>query len=92
MTGSTNIDNIIISGVRIYFPPDNKLPSPSSDMLTFAVVRDDDMIKDYLLLVHRGGRWELASSSFYKEPAHAITAATKIIHNPARGLLPSDIQ
>lgn len=76
-----SMDNIIISGARIYFPPDNQLPSPSSDMLTFAVVRDADTIKEYLLLIHRNGRWELASSTFYKEPAHAITAATKIVRN-----------
>ena len=76
-----SMDNIIISGARIYFPPDNQLPSPSSDMLTFAVVRDSDTIKEYLLLIHRNGRWELASSAFYKEPGHAIAAATKIVRN-----------
>ena len=78
MTGSSNIDNIIIAGARIYFPPDNRLPDASGDMLTFAVVRDPDTIPDYLLLVHKDGRWELASPRFFKEAAHAIPIATKI--------------
>lgn len=39
---------MIISGARIYFPPDNQLPKASDDMLTFAVVRDADTIPDYL--------------------------------------------
>lgn len=29
---------MIISGARIYFPPNNQLPKASDDMLTFAVV------------------------------------------------------
>lgn len=78
MTGSSDIDNIIISGARIYFPPDNRLPKASSDMLTFAVVRDPDTIPDYLLFVHKDGQWELASPRFFKEAAHAISTATKI--------------
>lgn len=78
MTGSSNMDNIIIAGARIYFPPDNRLPNASGDMLTFAVVRDPDTIPDYLLFVHKDGQWELASPRFFKEAAHAISAATKI--------------
>ncbi|WNS38334.1 hypothetical protein MX657_01835 [Enterobacter chuandaensis] len=78
MTGSSDIDNIIISGARIYFPPDNRLPKASSDMLTFAVVRDPDTIPDYLLFVHKEGQWELASPRFFTEAAHAISTATKI--------------
>ncbi|MGA4534411.1 hypothetical protein ACK6V0_04070 [Citrobacter braakii] len=72
------MDNIIISGARIYFPPDNQLPSPSSDMLTFAVVRDADTIKEYLLLIHRNGRWELASSAFYKNVAKRVFVPEKM--------------
>lgn len=37
------IANVIVSGVRIYLPPDNVLPKPSTDMLTFAVVKDRDL-------------------------------------------------
>ncbi len=51
------IANVIVSGVRIYLPPDNVLPKPSTDMLTFAVVKDPGLISDYLLMVHRNGRW-----------------------------------
>lgn len=67
MTGSSNMDNIIIAGARIYFPPDNRLPNASGDMLTFAVVRDPDTIPDYLLFVHKDGQWELASPRFSKK-------------------------
>lgn len=81
MTGSSNIDNIIIAGARIYFPQDNKLPNASGDMLTFAVVRDPDTIPDYLLFIHKDERWELASPRFFKEAAFAITAATKIANS-----------
>lgn len=72
------MDNMIIAGARIYFPPDNQLPKASDDMLTFAVVRDADTIPDYLLFIHKGGNWELASPRFFNEAAYAITAATKI--------------
>lgn len=72
------MDNMIISGARIYFPPDNQLPKASDDMLTFAVVRDADTIPDYVLFIHKSGKWELASPRFFKEAALAITAATKI--------------
>ncbi len=73
-----DIDNIIISGVRIYFPPDNTLPAPSSDMLTFAIIRDKMAMPDYVLLAHRNGRWELATPYLFKETAQAISMATKI--------------
>ncbi|MCU8823213.1 hypothetical protein [Klebsiella quasipneumoniae] len=72
------IANIIVSGVRIYLPSDNQLPSPSPDMLTFAVVRDPGLISDYLLMALKNGRWELATPNFYKETDQAIMAAVKI--------------
>lgn len=72
------IASIVVSGVRIYLPPDNQLPSPSPDMLTFAVVRDPGLISDYLLMAHIKGRWELATPNFYKETGQAILAAVKI--------------
>ncbi len=72
------IANVIVSGVRIYLPPDNKLPSPSPDIMTFAIVRDPGLISDYLLMVHKNGHWELASPNFYKETDQAILAAVKI--------------
>lgn len=73
-----DIDNIIISGVRIYFPPDNILPDPSGEMLTFAVVFDADTVQKYFLMVHKGGRWQLAVSHLFDSTAQAITAASKI--------------
>ena len=76
-----DIDNIIISGVRIYFPPDNNLPTPSSDMLTFAVIRDEQELSDYFLMIHKDGRWGLATARLFKEPAEAISTATKIGQN-----------
>ncbi|MDM3324300.1 MULTISPECIES: hypothetical protein [Citrobacter] len=72
------IDNIIISGIRIYFPPDNVLPEPSKDMLTFAVVFDADTLKQYLLLVHKENKWQMATQQLFGSTAQAITAATKI--------------
>ncbi|AOV11747.1 MULTISPECIES: hypothetical protein [Klebsiella/Raoultella group] len=72
------IANVIVSGVRIYLPPDNILPRPSTDMLTFAVVKDPGLISDYILMVHKNGRWELATPNFYKETEQAIMAAVKI--------------
>lgn len=80
MTGSTNIDNIIISGVRIYFPPDSRLPDLSSDMLTFAVMRDADV---YFLLIRKSTGWELASSQIFKETVHAISTAITISRKEA---------
>ncbi len=76
-----DIDNIIISGVRIYFPPDNTLPAPSSDMLTFAVIRDEEELSDYFLMVHKEGKWALATGRLFKEPFEAISAATKLGNN-----------
>lgn len=76
-----DIDNIIISGVRIYFPPDNKLPSPSSDMLTFAIVRDEKELSDYFLMIHKDGKWGLATARLFSEPADAISTAMKIGKN-----------
>lgn len=73
-----DIDNIIISGVRIYFPPDNVLPEPSKDMLTFAVVFDATTLKQYLLLVHKDNQWQMAAPQLFGNTAHAIAAATKI--------------
>lgn len=73
-----DIDNIIISGVRIYFPSGNELPTPSSDMLTFAVIRDEQELSDYFLVIHKDRKWSLASGRLFKEPAEAISTATKI--------------
>lgn len=73
-----DMDNIIISGVRIYFPPDGVLPNPSEDMLTFAIVRDEDVLKECFLLIHKKGRWQIASPQLYSDAGCAIMAATKI--------------
>ncbi|HGK4674400.1 TPA: hypothetical protein ACJ2WV_003672 [Kluyvera georgiana] len=73
-----DIDNIIISGIRIYFPPDNVLPEPSTDMLTFAVVFEADIVKQYFLLVHKENQWQMAAPQLFADTGHAIAAATKI--------------
>lgn len=73
-----DIDNIIISGVRIYFPPNNTLPVPSGEMLTFAVVFDAETVQKYFLMVHKSGKWQLAVSHLFDSTAQAITAASKI--------------
>jgi hypothetical protein len=73
-----DIDNIIISGVRIYFPPDNVLPEASKDMLTFAVIFDADTLKQYVLLVHKNSQWQMAAPQLFDDRAHAIAAAVKI--------------
>lgn len=72
-----DIDNIIISGVRIYFPPDNTLPAPSTDMLTFAVIKDEQELSDYFLMMYKNGKWALATTRLFKQPSQAISAATK---------------
>ena len=47
-------------------------------MLTFAVVFDADTLKQYLLLVHKENKWQMAAQQLFGSTAHAITAATKI--------------
>ncbi|HAT3951836.1 TPA: hypothetical protein I9Y43_000363 [Kluyvera ascorbata] len=73
-----DIDNIIISGIRIYFPPDNVLPEPSNDMLTFAVVFDAETLQKFFLMVHKGNAWQMAAPQLFDNTGHAIAAATKI--------------
>lgn len=71
------IANVIVSGVRIYLPPDNVLPKPSTDMLTFAVVKDRDLSLTTCLWCTGmdAGNWP---RKFYKETEQAIMAAVKI--------------
>lgn len=46
-------------------------------MLTFAVVFDADTFKQYLLLVHKENKWQMAAQQLFSSTAQAITAATK---------------
>ncbi|WP_445439576.1 hypothetical protein [Citrobacter portucalensis] len=69
------MDSIIISGVRIYFPPDNNLPDPSGDMRTFAVVNYN--LPGYVLLEFRNNGWIPALERIFADAAHAISAVSK---------------
>ena len=87
MTGSSDIDTMIIAGARIYFPKNNTLPTPSPDMLTFVVIRDAQTTADYLLLTHQHGRWSLVSPHFFSDVADAITEVTRLAQRlPAEAL------
>ncbi|MFD2020903.1 hypothetical protein ACFSKS_02565 [Pseudocitrobacter faecalis] len=50
-------------------------------MLTFAVIREEQELSDYFLMIHKDGRWGLATARLFKEPAEAISTATKIAQN-----------
>ncbi|MCT4706940.1 hypothetical protein MUA03_13655 [Enterobacteriaceae bacterium H16N7] len=70
------MDNMIIGGVRIYFPTGNYLPSPSSDMRTFAVV--NYKLPGYVLLEFKGNGWVPTIKKIFAEAAFAISAAVKL--------------
>lgn len=72
----SNINNMIISGVRIFLPSDGVLPTPSNDMITFGVILNTDF--DFDLMVHIQGLWQRATPKTFTDIAYAISAATKI--------------
>lgn len=70
------MDNIIISGVRIYFPrPGERLPTPSADIRTFAVKQTIDT--RCCLLAFQQGQWQVLSLPEYQNTGKAIMAAVK---------------
>lgn len=70
------MDNIIISGVRIYFPrPGERLPTPSMDIRTFAIKSTIDS-RCCLLDFHKG-EWRVLSLPEYQNTGKAIMEAVK---------------
>jgi len=72
-----SMDNMIISGVRIYFPPGKELPeTPSSELRTFAIVSKD--LPGHMVLMYLNGCWKPILPNLFEDPAHAIAAITKL--------------
>ncbi len=70
------MDNMIIGGVRIYFPrPGEKLPIPSTDMRTFAI--KDTTSERCCLLGFWHGNWHVLSLPEYENSGRAIMEAVK---------------
>ncbi|WP_299996783.1 hypothetical protein [uncultured Cedecea sp.] len=70
------MDNIIISGVRIYFPrPGERLPVPSTDIRTFAIKSTIDT--RCCLLAFQNGQWRVLSLPEYQNSGRAIMEAVK---------------
>lgn len=70
------MDNIIISGVRIYFPkPGEKLPSPPSNMPNFAVRGTTE--GRCCLLGFLQNSWVVLSLPAYEHSGKAIMAAVR---------------
>ena len=47
------MDNMIISGVRIHFPPGEELPEASAEIKTYVVV--SKKLPSYMILAYRNG-------------------------------------
>ena len=62
--------NMIIAGVRIYFPLGTALPVPTSELRTFAIVSKD--LPGYLVLEHKNGYWVPVLTQLFDDSAHAI--------------------
>lgn len=70
------MDNMIIGGVRIYFPcPGEKLPTPSSDMQSFAIKGTTG--GRYCVLEFCDGEWRVLSLPEYESAGKAIMAAVR---------------
>jgi len=70
------MDNIIISGVRIYFPrPGERLPIPSADIRTFAVKPTID--SRCCLLAYQHDHWQVLALPEYQNTGKAIMEAVK---------------
>ena len=68
------MDNIIISGVRIYFPrPGERLPTPSADIRTFAIKNTIDT--RCCLLAFQEGQWHVLCLPEYQNTGKAIMEA-----------------
>jgi hypothetical protein len=70
------MDNMIISGVRIYFPrPGEKLPVPSADMRTFAIKGTTG--DRCCVLGFWDGKWRVLSLPEYESSGKAIMAVVR---------------
>ncbi len=70
------MDNMIIGGVRIYFPrPGEKLPTPFHDMQTFAIKGTTGV--HCCLLDFWEGEWRVFSLTEYESSDNAIMAAVR---------------
>ncbi|ELT0935340.1 hypothetical protein R7Y08_004135 [Enterobacter roggenkampii] len=70
------MDNIIISGVRIYFPkPGERLPQPPDNMPTFAIRGTVD--SRYCLLGFLQNSWMALSLPEFEHSGKAIMAAVR---------------
>ncbi|MEG2115700.1 MAG: hypothetical protein RRZ38_17660 [Hafnia sp.] len=70
------MDNMIISGVRIYFPRlGEKLPVPSADMRTFAIKGTTG--DRCWVLGFWGGKWRVLSLPEYESSGKAIMAVVR---------------
>jgi hypothetical protein len=76
MIGFTDMDNMIIAGIRIYFPKDNVLPCPSNEIRTFAVVHFN--LPGHVLLEFRNNEWSPVTAKIFDDIGHAISAAVKV--------------
>jgi hypothetical protein len=71
------MDNIIISGVRIYFPkPGERLPLPPDNMPAFAIRGTVDSRCCLLGFLHNS--WMVLSLPEYKHSGKAIMAAARL--------------
>jgi hypothetical protein len=70
------MDNMIIGGVRIYFPrPGEQLPIPSGDIRTFAIKGTTG--DRCCLLGFCNGKWVVLSLPEYESSSKAIMAAVR---------------
>lgn len=70
------MDNIIISGVRIYFPkPGERLPVPPNNMPTFAI--KGTVEGRCCLLAYQQDSWMVLSLPEYENLGKAIMAAAR---------------
>jgi hypothetical protein len=74
------MDNMIISGVRIYFPlPGERLPFPSSDIRSFAIKSTTG--SHSCLLEFQRGEWLVLPLPEFETSGKAIMAAVRLGKN-----------
>ncbi|HEM6718674.1 MULTISPECIES: hypothetical protein [Citrobacter] len=71
-----SMDNMIIAGVRIYFPPGTALPAPTLELRTFAIISKD--LPGHLVLEYKNRQWVPVLTRLFDDSAHAISAITSL--------------
>lgn len=71
-----SMDNMIIAGVRIYFPHGTDLPVPATELKTFAIVSKD--LPEHLVLEYKNRQWIPVLARLFDDSAHAISAITSL--------------